>query len=193
MSNRTIELTLTYRGKQFNHFKLAASKIVANVTKEKLTEILIGINDIWEEKKSQGFLEYDDCKHLCSNYRDYQNLLYQIGFLNKINRGKYVLTSEGEKVAKGEPFCKQFFQSLLILVKEKKESDRHALLLMWFFHKTSIMTGEHPRKEHFCKISDKRDSAYPAIRREVAKTMMKLLQSCSENSFFREWENLLNQ
>lgn len=192
MSKGPNELLLNYRGRQFNHFELAASKVIANVTKEKLTEIMKGIYDVWQTKQSQGFIQYDDCKHLCSNYRDYQNLLYQIGFLDKIHRGKYILTSGGENVARGEPFCKHFVQSIIKLVNKKKENDRHALLLLWFYHQASTLTGERPRKEHFCKKSDKKDSAYPLIRKEVAKTMMKLIQSCSGQGFFEEWEHLLS-
>ncbi|MBN2488818.1 MAG: hypothetical protein JXA98_07300 [Methanosarcinaceae archaeon] len=185
MSNETNTPLLSYRGKQLDHFDLAASKVIANVTKEKLSEILVAIYDVGL-KKNQVFFQHDDCNHLCSNYRDYQNLLYQIGFLDKISRGKYILTPDGENVARGEPFCKHFLQSLLRLVKEKKEDDRHALLLLWFYHQASVMAGEHPRTEHFRKKSDKRDSAYPAIRKEVAKTMTKLVQSCFEQAFFEE-------
>ena len=188
---KTNEIFLSYRGKQFDDFDLAASKVVANVTKEKLSEILIGIYDIFQKNK-QRFIQHDDCKHLCSNYRDFQNLLYQIGFLDKISRGKYILTSYGEKVARGEPFCKYFHHSLLQLVKDKKEDDRHALLLLWFYHQTSVITGERPQNDHFRKKSDKIDSSYPAIRKEVAKTMIKLLQSCSESGILEEWECLLD-
>lgn len=192
MHKKTNELFLSYRGKQFNDFNLAASKVIANVTKEKLSEILIGIYDVCQKNK-QKFVQYDDCKHLCSNYRDFQNLLYQIGFLDKISRGKYILTSYGENIARGEPFCKYFYQSLLQLVKDKNEDDRHALLLLWFYHQASVITGERPKNEHFRKKSDKIDSSYPTIRKEVAKTMMKLLQSCSKSRGLEEWECLLAQ
>ncbi len=186
-------ISLSYRGKHFDNFKLAASKVVINTTEEKLKEILKGIFIVWSVKNNtHGFLTYSDCSNLISNYRDYQNLLYQIGLLDKIGHGKYIMTQEGEKIGKGESFCKNYLSALLKLVEMKKEEDRHALLLLWFYYQIYIKTGKQPEREHFQqKVSEL--SAYPNIRKEVGKTVFKLLSSCLGNDkeriqdFFKKW------
>ena len=196
LPNHSNKLSLSYRGKHFDNFELAASKVVINVKMEKLEEILRGIFIIWEERQNTcGFIKYSDCKNLTSNYRDYQNLLYQIGLLDKTGHGKYIMTLEGEKIGKGEPFCKHFPIALLNTVQTKKQDDKHALLLLWFYYLVLNETGTIPQKEHFQK--DGRElTAYPNIRKEVGKTVMNLLKSCLRNDiesiqdFFKKWIEL---
>ncbi|NPE28791.1 hypothetical protein HNV12_12670 [Methanococcoides sp. SA1] len=190
-----IDQYLTYRSNDIYSYKLAASKVVPNVKIEKLSELLTGIAEILKERKSpEYFVKKQDCEHLCSNYTDFQNLLYQIGFLDKRGAGKYILTSEGTRIADGEPFCKHLPEALLNLVKSRHEENRHALLLLWIYYHASV--NGQPRPEHFQKMGE--DNSYPKIRYEVGKTMMVLLSNCFGNDiekihgFFDEWEQLLH-
>ena len=106
------------------------------------------------------------------------------------------MTPEGEKLGKGEPFCKHFPKSLVKLVETKKEEDKHAMLLLWFYFNIYRITGKKPQKEHFQKNTTE-FTAYPNIRKEVGKTIMYLLSSCLENDkkqiqeFFQRWDNIL--
>jgi excisionase family DNA binding protein len=171
------DTAFVYRGRPIKEYMLTGSMILqVQSAWERLPAFVMDAVKACD-KTGRSYLFREDLAPLMSNFNDYLRVSFQLGLIDSERHGRrthYTPTEYARKICEegNDKKVRQIIlDSIMNLVRRNLETfpqERHVIFLLWHFLKIR-QRGEEPNESHFRKPGE--DTAYPAIRLGVAKSL----------------------